>query len=150
MKAVTVALLSNEKWKMTPEFGMQIHDIALVVKAKKEAKILTTTDRKKKLLSKVECFYCYRKEHTNHKCQKLQNDLKEMKSQNEKIIVDQDEETTTMAQAAESEMIDFNVLYVVTGGAKISDYAQVIDSTCSFHVCLDMSLLPLIRRSRVE
>ncbi len=57
METVTAALISNEKRKMAHEFGMQSHDIALMVKAKKEAKILTAGSRQKKPLFEVE-YYC--------------------------------------------------------------------------------------------
>lgn len=39
--------------------------------------------------------------------------------------------------AVELEMFDFDVLYVATDGAKILDDAWLLDSACSFHVCLE-------------
>lgn len=51
MLAVTAALFSNEIRKMTQESSMHSHDIALVVKAKNDAKISVTAKRQKKPLS---------------------------------------------------------------------------------------------------
>ncbi len=75
----------------------------------------------KKSLSKVECFYHLKKGHYKRNCQKLQDDLKELKQQKGKFVLDQDKETSTMMQTTESKIIDSDVLYVTTSGTKISD-----------------------------
>lgn len=67
----------------------------------------------------MECFYCHRKGHYKRNYQKFQNNLRETKRQKEKTIVDQHEETLAIAQAAESKVINSDVLYTATGSVKI-------------------------------
>lgn len=55
-----------------------------------------------------------------------------------------------MAQATESKMINFDVLYAATGGAKILDDAWVLDSACSLQVCPRKEFLATSKTIRVE
>ncbi len=88
IEAVTTVFLLNKIRKMTRESNLQSRDTTLVVRAKKEAKTLTTGGGQNKSLFEVEWFCCHRKDHIKRNCHKLKNNMKEIKWQKEKIVAD--------------------------------------------------------------